>query len=885
LKILAGGQRQDVLAFGMPRLDPYVAEGEPEAYRSGFWAMVTVPAGVAGPALELALEAELEDGRTVVAELGHIPFRATTEEMPVPWPPAASGPRVAICMATYNPPPDLFERQLESIRSQTHGNWVCLISDDCSAPERYSAIRDAVADDARFVVSRSPRRLGFYGNFERVLSAAPREAEYVAMADQDDYWHPDKIETLLQRVGGAKLVYSDARVVSNQAEVISGTWWNRRRNNHSDLLSVLVANSVTGAAALVRREVLDYALPFPPSQFAHFHDHWIALVALALGEISFVDRALYDYVQHGNASLGHEAANRLTPLRERLGRQRDLRERVRLWRLHYFVDVCRLLQFATVLEMRCGGRMTPAKRQALGRFAAAGDSFAALATLAARGLRDLVGPTETLGAEWMLACAFGWRRLLSATARERPQRALRLDAVPPPSLIQAPGRRALPHPVRELADKVAPLRWSLSDTAPARINLLIPSVDLRHLFGGYIAKLNLARRLAERGERVRIVTVDPPGSLPPRWREEVEAYAGLSRLFERVEVVFGRESPGIEVGGSDLFIATTWWTAHIAADALRAVGGQRFLYLIQEYEPMTFPMGSYAALAEASYRLPHFALFSSRPLRDYFRLHRIGVYAAGADPGVDASAVFENAITNVGPLGVDELRRRRTRRLLFYARPEPHAARNLFELGVLALLRALEDGVLHSGWELSGIGTVQDERRMRLGDGVSLNLLPRLDQAAYARLLRDHDVGLGLMYTPHPSLVPLEMAAAGMLAVTNSFENKSADVMSAISTNIITAEPSVEGIAAGLREAVARTADVEARVAGAAVHWSRSWERSFEDALLDRVVSALRVQASDVLEGAVNDDRVREAGPGDQYPGLDVHRLPTDEVLEDPRRA
>ncbi len=47
-------------------------------------------------------------------------------------------------------------------------------------------------------------------------------------------------------------------------------------------------------------------------------------------------------------------------------------------------------------------------------------------------------------------------------------------------------------------------------------------------------------------------------------------------------------------------------------------GAERFGYLIQEYEPFTFPMGSYAALAAESYGLPHFALFSSELLREYF---------------------------------------------------------------------------------------------------------------------------------------------------------------------------------------------------------------------------------------------------------------------------
>ena len=154
-------------------------------------------------------------------------------------------------------------------------------------------------------------------------------------------------------------------------------------------------------------------------------------------------------------------------------------------------------------------------------------------------------------------------------------------------------------------------------------------------------------------------------------------------------------------------MASTWWTAHIAASALASLSGGRFLYLIQEYEPFTFPMGTYAALATDSYRLPHFGLFSSELLRDYFRRHGIGVFAEGTTAGDAASASFENAITPVDPPSAPDLARRETRRLLFYARPEPHAARNMFELGVLALGRAVEKGAFGVGWELRGIGTVE----------------------------------------------------------------------------------------------------------------------------------------------------------------------------------
>jgi hypothetical protein len=163
----------------------------------------------------------------------------------------------------------------------------------------------------------------------------------------------------------------------------------------------------------------------------------------------------------------------------------------------------------------------------------------------------------------------------------------------------------------------------------------------------------------------------------------------------------------------------------------------------------------------------------------------------------------------------------------------------MFELGVLALARALEDGLFQSGWELHGVGTVRESRRISLGAGSYLDLLPRTDQQTYAEMLADHDVGLALMYTPHPSLVPIEMASAGMLTVTNRFENKTPDAMSAISSNLITVDPTVDGLLTGLHAAVAAVSSVQRRLAGADVRWSSDWTQSFSDELLARIVSAL----------------------------------------------
>jgi hypothetical protein len=196
----------------------------------------------------------------------------------------------------------------------------------------------------------------------------------------------------------------------------------------------------------------------------------------------------------------------------------------------------------------------------------------------------------------------------------------------------------------------------------------------------------------------------------------------------------------------------------------------------------------------------------------------------------------------VGPVGPQEVTPDSPPRLLFYARPEEHAQRNLFEIGAAALDAAVSAGHLQ-GWELAGIGGVEggasDLALPR--SGATVRLIPRSAQADYARLLRSFDVGLALMYTPHPSLVPIEMCAAGMSTVTNTFENKDAAALGRISANLIAAEPSVDRVAAALAAAEERSERLDQRVAGSQVAWPASWDEALPDEILARVERLLGI--------------------------------------------
>lgn len=222
-----------------------------------------------------------------------------------------SGKFGAIVLAAYKPDPTLFERQLRSIQDQTHSNFVCQITADGGEEEVRGTVEKIVGRDERFVVLGFEERLGFYGNFERGLKHVPETAEWVALSDQDDYWHTTKLEIMLPYLHDNVLVAAQARVVDDTGRLIEDSTARRT----TSFLHLLVQNQVTGGIAIFRRTLLDKALPFPQLHtMTQVHDHWLAVCAASSGSIKILDTVVQDYVQHGGNVIG-EAVRGFHPLR------------------------------------------------------------------------------------------------------------------------------------------------------------------------------------------------------------------------------------------------------------------------------------------------------------------------------------------------------------------------------------------------------------------------------------------------------------------------------------------------------------------------------------------------------------------------------------------
>ncbi len=447
LEIVVDGTRQAPSASRMPRLDLFRAlhpDLDPDAeltvacdprsaedpeircYRSGFWGVVPIGPSERAGEIDLRVDARLSGGGSASAAIGVVAVvEPEAARFSQPRDPKLDG-LIAICMATYDPNMELFRRQVQSLRTQTDENWICLISDDCSGEDRFQGITQTIGRDPRFQISRSPERRGFYRNFERALGMVPSDAELIALSDQDDRWYPDKLSSLRSSIGDAQLAYGGMRLVDTEGDVLARSLLEGRRARRFNFLSLLCSNMIPGSAALFRRQVLELALPFPEGPGWDFHDHWLSVVAMATGGVRYVDRPLHDYVQHDDAVLeGHVAVNPETDVARRERRRalprRGVRALVSDWRKPYFFGYVPAVIRAHVLLARCTGLLTRRQERTLRLLIAAEHSVFGFVWLAVQPLRRPVG-SAAVRTEGLLVRGILWRLAIAirVRGRERP---------------------------------------------------------------------------------------------------------------------------------------------------------------------------------------------------------------------------------------------------------------------------------------------------------------------------------------------------------------------------------------------------------------------------------------------------------------------------------
>lgn len=210
---------------------------------------------------------------------------------------------ISVALCTYNGA-RFIGPQLASILAQSRLPDEVVVSDDGSDDGTREIVRQvATTSPVPLRLLADGERRGVTRNFEACLRAC--RGDIVFLCDQDDLWHPDKLQRVAQafeRAPQAVLVYADARLVDAEGAELAPSWWrvaglHPPPTDRAALLDLLLSRWVfSGFNMAVRRTLLERALPFEP--VCH-HDAWLALMAPHVGQIVLLPERCADYRQHG----------------------------------------------------------------------------------------------------------------------------------------------------------------------------------------------------------------------------------------------------------------------------------------------------------------------------------------------------------------------------------------------------------------------------------------------------------------------------------------------------------------------------------------------------------------------------------------------------------
>lgn len=213
-------------------------------------------------------------------------------------------PSVAVVMSTYNGAAHVAE-QLDSVLAQDARDRA-----DLSVYVRDDGSRDGTLEVFEPYERRGDielirgENLGVVGSFLALLAAVPESVDYVALCDQDDVWHADKLSRALSVLGKKdptlpQLYCSEYTFCDAEMRPTGRSHLNRIGVSFP---TMLFENMVSGNTTVINRALVRCVVEAGRAG-VYCHDWWLALVACALGELTYDDFSSLEYRRTGsNAS-------------------------------------------------------------------------------------------------------------------------------------------------------------------------------------------------------------------------------------------------------------------------------------------------------------------------------------------------------------------------------------------------------------------------------------------------------------------------------------------------------------------------------------------------------------------------------------------------------
>lgn len=327
----------------------------------------------------------------------------------------------------------------------------------------------------------------------------------------------------------------------------------------------------------------------------------------------------------------------------------------------------------------------------------------------------------------------------------------------------------------------------------ASVVLLLPSLDGKSFYGGTATALVVAGRLAQLEKKpLKIVQTLKTGKV-----ENLSAFfarEGLTideddisvvSVADRAYNVYGY----LSMHPDDTFIASAWWDAYLISQLPLT---KKFIYLIQDFEPIFYNNSDLYVLAESTYKLDNFVpVCNTKLMYDFMKERNYPAFKNGS------ATWFEPAVSRAKSGLVKEKKPGEKKRLFLYGRPDVH--RNLFFMALNAIDLSFKANFLDpSEWELfmAGQDNIPD---IQLTSGVRIQNLGKMSMEDYMSFSKSVDIAVSPMMAPHPNYPTLEFSSIGSVVVTTKYSNKLN--LDNYSKNIIMSDTDVESMAGAIKAA------------------------------------------------------------------------------------
>ena len=226
--------------------------------------------------------------------------------------------KISVAFIVYNGA-RYMRKQLDSILAQTHKVQEIIVCDDASSDNTKELLEEYKNKHPNlFFIHYNTKNIGPTKNIEKAIQACT--GELILLADQDDYWETNKVETIVKwfevnpTMNG---VFTNGSLMNSNEKLDNkyGLWdvmsfpYKAIKNGEDLKLYInTVENTVTGATLAIRNNLPFLKQPFPVIKHL-VHDRWLAMNLAETNSLGILDEKLICYRIHSAQAIGGMTEN------------------------------------------------------------------------------------------------------------------------------------------------------------------------------------------------------------------------------------------------------------------------------------------------------------------------------------------------------------------------------------------------------------------------------------------------------------------------------------------------------------------------------------------------------------------------------------------------